>query len=329
MNNLDLIQKYFRGEASQQEKDLIAKWICSSEENYRAFQRIKNVWEVEHPVFSETEVEAMMKAEKKRLLEGRGSLSRTFFRLWSTTAAILVIPLAVGVVMLLGKKTEEGPNVNQTVSCAFGAVSNFMLPDGSEVYLNSGSTISFPAKFDDTARIVNLRGEGYFEVLSDKDHPFTVRTDGMDITATGTKFNVEAYPGFASRVTLVSGVLNIEKGVSRYSLPQGHQLQCTADGVVSSFRTDTYKWTSWKDGIIAFRGDELSYVFERLVLIYNAKIIVEDAELNRYQIRATFTDERLDEIMALLEKCAPIRCERQNSQFKGEKEIEYHLFLDK
>lgn len=327
MNYIDLIHVYLQGEADQQQKKSLSDWTSASEENYQTFLRVKNVWEAEHPAFAENDVESMMDRERHHILDRRRFSPRAFYRCWSRASAVLLVPVCIVLALVLSDGSKKNEVLQQSVSCAYGAVSNFMLPDGSVVYLNSGSTLSFPSVFDDGDRRVNLRGEAYFEVLSDKEHPFTVQTDCMDITATGTKFNVEAYPGFSSRVTLVNGVLNIDKGISSYPLAQGYQLECTPDGSVSSYRTDTFKWTSWKDGIIAFRGDRLSYVFERLSLIYNAKIIIEDPRISSLQIRATFTDERLDEIMSLLEKCAPIRCERRKSQFADEKGTEYHLYM--
>lgn len=327
MSYTDLMQTYLRGEADKQQKDMLSDWISESEENYQIFLRVKNIWEAEHPAFSEEEVEGIKNKEKLVILKEKKMFSQSFMRWWSIASAILIIPLTGLCLALLSSKNKERESViNQSISCAYGATSKFMLPDGSIVYLNSGSTINFPSKFNMDERVVDLRGEAFFEVLSDKEHPFCVRTEGMEIIATGTKFNVEAYQGFSSRVTLVSGHLDIKKGISNYSLAQGHQLECSPNGIVSSFRTDTFKWTSWKDGIIAFRGDKLSYVFERLSLIYHAKIIIEDPAIGEYQIRATFIDERLDEIMSLLEKCAPIKCERQKGKY-AEEETEYHLYL--
>lgn len=149
----------------------------------------------------------------------------------------------------------------------------------------------------------------------------------MDVIATGTEFNVEAYPGYDTRVTLVSGIVNVTKGDSDYSLKQGHQLQFSSNGSVVDSKTDTFKWTAWKDGVIAFRADRLSYVFERLAQTYNANIIIEDAEIAEYQIRATFKEERLDEIMALIERCAPIRCVKNSGKHDDIFSTEYHIYL--
>lgn len=326
---MDLAGQYLQGSLTKQQTEELSDWVSSCEENFQTYQMIKNVWEAEHPAFSSEEVSRLKENSKHSLLTGRKSSGLRLSYYWKTAAAFLVCPLIVAVAILGGRNMRSARQeiVRQSISSPYGAVSNLMLPDGSVVYLNSGSTISFPASFNGKERRVNLSGEAFFEVLSDKEHPFVVATDEMDIIATGTKFNVEAYPGFTSRVTLVSGVLDINRGLASYSLPEGHQLQCSRDGSVVSSRADTFKWTAWKDGIIAFRGDRLSYVFERLSLIYNAKIIIEDPEIADFQIRATFRDERLDEIMSLVERCAPVRCVRKRVEFGEGYETEYHLFM--
>lgn len=328
-NYIDLVGLYLQGNASKQQAEELSRWVSSREENFNTYMTIKNIWEAEHPAFSSEEVERIKDRSRDSILTSRKSIGLKFSYYWRTASAILLFPLVIAVAFLgiRSMKQSRQEIARQSVTSPFGAVSEIMLPDGSEVYLNSGSTLSYPVSFSGNERKVSLSGEAFFEVLSDKEHPFIVSTDGMDIIATGTKFNVEAYSGCTSRVTLVSGVLDINTAMTSYSLPQGYQLQCGRDGSVVSARTDTFKWTAWKDGIIAFRGDRLSYVFERLSLIYNAKILIEDPELADFQIRATFREERLDEIMSLLERCAPIRCVRKRVEFGDGYEMEYHLHL--
>ena len=173
---------------------------------------------------------------------------------------------------------------------------------------------------------MTLDGEAYFEVSSDKDHPFSVNVGDMEVTATGTEFNVEAYSGTSQRVTLVTGKLGISVPGKSYALPQGYQLLRDGDGDVSCFRTDTFKWTSWRTGTLAFRGDPLSYVFGRLSSLYDVKIKVVDAEVNDYQIRATFRNEKLDDMMSLIEQTAPIRCQRRDFDDEGECITEYLIY---
>lgn len=325
----DLILKYLEGQATDSEKEALASWVGASCDNYSTFMRVKNIWEAEHPVFSEKEVEEMKRRAESDFFKSRNNSG--IKRIWQKASQYLVIPLAACVALLLILKPgNREPEVSkQTVSSPYGSVTRLMLPDGSEVSLNTGSTISFPTVFNSDERHVSLTGEAFFEVLSDKEHPFIVSVEGLDIVATGTKFNVDAYPKRDSRVTLVNGVLDIKAAGVSYSLEPGHQLLCSRDNSIACYQTDTFKWSSWKDGIIAFRGDKLSYVFERLSTIFNTEIIIEDSSLADIRIRATFKDRSLDEIMSLLESCAPIRSRCEYGDNEDDFNKKYHLFLAK
>ena len=330
-NYPDLISAYLQGNATAAQKDKLYEWASANEDNYKTFLQIKNLWEIEHPAFSEAAVEEMKNSDKIRVLSSCRSTKRKPRISFSRIAAVLFIPLCLSIMLLAVKNQRllEKRSTMQSISCSYGTVTTFTLPDGSYVHLNSGSEITFPDSFESNERRVKLTGEAFFEVVSDDSHPFIVSSGDMDVIATGTEFNVEAYPGYDTRITLVSGIVNVVKNAAKYSLKKGHQLQFAEDGSVTNSKTDTFKWTAWKDGVIAFRADRLSYVFERLAQTYNANIIIEDPEIAEYQIRATFKEERLDEIMALIERCAPIRCVRKSGSESDSFSTEYHIYLDK
>lgn len=327
----DLINAYLQGNATIDQKDKLYEWASSNEENYKTFLQIKNIWEIEHPAFPEAAVNEIKNLDKIKVLSRCRSARHRSRITFSRVAAVLFIPLCLSILLLAVKNQRllEKRVIQQSISCPYGTVTRFTLPDGSYVHLNSGSEITFPDSFGSGERRVNLTGEAFFEVVSDDTHPFVVSSGDMDVIATGTEFNVEAYPGYSTRITLVSGIVNVVKNAARYSLKKGHQLQFAADGSITDSKTDTFKWTAWKDGIIAFRADRLSYVFERLAQTYNANIIIEDPEIADYQIRATFKEERLDEIMALIERCAPIRCIKKSGSEDDSFSTEYHICLNK
>ena len=330
-NYQDLISAYLQGNATAEQKGMLYEWVSENEDNYKMYMQIKNLWEIEHPVFSETTVEEMKKKDKAKILTIDRNSKKKFDFSFPRIAAVLFIPLCLGIMLLAIKnhRLAEKRTIQQSVSCSYGTVTRFALPDGSNVYLNSGSVITFPDSFGPGERRIKLTGEAFFEVVSDDKHPFIVSSGDMNVIATGTEFNVEAYPGYNSRITLVSGIVNVVKNKEKFALKNGHQLQFNSDGSVINSKIDTFKWTAWKDGVIAFRADRLSYVFERLSQIYNANIVIEDPEIAEYQIRATFKDERLDEIMALIERCAPIRCVKMSGCDNDSFNTEYHICLNK
>ena len=94
----------------------------------------------------------------------------------------------------------------------YGKRSKVMLPDGTQIWLNAGSTLIFPSTFDKKTREVKLRGEMYAEVAHDPDRPFLVKTDKLDLKVYGTDFNLSAYEDADPWVVLVNGSVGIKAG---------------------------------------------------------------------------------------------------------------------
>ena len=167
-----------------------------------------------------------------------------------------------------------------------------------------------------------MEGEAYFAVESNPTNPFIVKAPGFTVRATGTAFNVEAYPGEeTASITLAEGVVDVAIGGKSVTLqPRERLIYNRATCEHGIYLGDTFKWTSWKDGILAFRNDPLCYVFKRLEQTYNVDFVIRDPDIENYIYHATFEGESLDEILNLLERSAPIVC-RKSGQRKVENDL--------
>ena len=242
-------------------------------------------------------------------------------------AAFLTIPLLLSSLILgyLYWGATDTEEKYAEVMAATGSVIRYELPDHSVVWLNSGSTLRYPTVFKKDNRNVELKGEAYFEVESDKEHPFIVKTKQLTVEATGTAFNVNAYaPDHVAAVTLVKGKVAVTLDQKKtISLSPGEKIDYNlATSLYNVNKTNTYKWCSWKDGILIFRDDPLEYVFKRLGQTYNVEFILKDAELGKYSYKATFEGESLNEILHLLEMSAPIRCKEVSNRNTNNEKFE-------
>ena len=237
-------------------------------------------------------------------------------KLWAyarNISAVLVIPLIMAVFFLLNERTnhENIPEEWVTLSSAHGIVTKIILPDGSEVWLNSGSTLSYPTIFKTRNRPVRLSGEAYFRVNADMKSRFIVSTDqGMTVSAYGTEFNVCAYEEEqAIEATLVSGRIDVNINADVVKIERGQQVSFDKEsGRFEVDNTNIAVTTAWKEGKMIFRKADMSEVMRRLARRYNVEIRLEDDELLDYQYSATFTTETLEEVLHLLEVSAPIKC---------------------
>ena len=249
----------------------------------------------------------------------------SFLHYWQQVAAILLLPLLILSAYLYFKPASQIAETYQELFTPYGTWSVVNLPDGSKVWLNAGSSLKYPTQFNDKQRVVSMQGEAYFEVESDKKHPFIVKTKQLTVEATGTAFNVNAYaPDHVAAVTLVKGKVAVTLDQKKtISLSPGEKIDYNlATSLYNVNKTNTYKWCSWKDGILIFRDDPLEYVFKRLGQTYNVEFILKDAELGKYSYKATFEGESLNEILRLLEMSAPIRCKEVSNRNTNNEKFE-------
>ena len=249
----------------------------------------------------------------------------SFLHYWQQVAAILLLPLLILSAYLYFKPASQIAETYQELFTPYGTWSVVNLPDGSKVWLNAGSSLKYPTQFNDKQRVVSMQGEAYFEVESDKEHPFIVKTKQLTVEATGTAFNVNAYaPDHVAAVTLVKGKVAVTLDQKKtISLSPGEKIDYNlATSLYNVNKTNTYKWCSWKDGILIFRDDPLEYVFKRLGQTYNVEFILKDAELGKYSYKATFEGESLNEILRLLEMSAPIRCKEVSNRNTNNEKFE-------
>lgn len=231
-------------------------------------------------------------------------------------AAILLLPL-LGLSAYLYYQTNvlnTKPIGLLETTTAYGVRTKITLSDGSEVWLNSGSTLSYPERFTEDKRQVTLSGEAFFKVKSDKDHRFDVQTsDGITVSAYGTEFNVQAYAGEPDiKATLAEGHIQIDQinqPASQELIPGEQAVYSRHTQQMQVRKANLLVETAWKDGKLVFRRTPMEEIAKQLSRHFNVNIQLQGKEIFDYTYSATFTTETLAEILFLLEKTAPIRCE--------------------
>ena len=170
--------------------------------------------------------------------------------------------------------TQTGAGSN-TLIVPYGRRSSLLLADGSKVWINSGSVLHFPSTFEGKERRIRVEGEIYIEVAHDSTRPFYVETSQMAINVLGTKFNVSAYRDDDSQsVVLVEGKVNIRTADEGDCTLVPDQRLCfdATERLFRVDRVDVSYYTSWKDGILQFRGDTMDEIARRLSRYYNVHI---------------------------------------------------------
>lgn len=222
-------------------------------------------------------------------------------------AAILVVGLIISTIYI-SRQAFQDTYISeiQTISTPYGAKTNFKLPDGSVVWLNSGSTLSFQSRFG-ANRLVKLKGEAFFEVRK-TGKPFIVTTNFGEIEVKGTFFNVNAFSGENFQTTLVRGAVTVKEHNSNKAIALKPGQQAESDGkdlIVKDVETDLFD--SWKYGKLIFRNEYLPVVAKRLERWYNVKIeLANDKRLSEISYTGTLEMETFSEVLQLLKITAPI-----------------------
>ena len=235
------------------------------------------------------------------------------FNFIAKVAAILILPMAL--MILVEDDFSNNPDnfiSNVEYFAPPASRTRIFLPDSTEVWLNSNSKLEVMHGFGKVERSVKLTGEAYFSVTKNKNLPFNVYAQGVNIKVHGTEFNISAYEDQDSVETvLLNGSISLK--YSEYPGDMGIKMVPNqrinyykhADSVRSDF-VDTDAFSSWKDGIIIFNDSPMEEVRRKLERWFNVSIIIEDESLLNYRITGILKERTLDQIMRFISMTSPV-----------------------
>jgi transmembrane sensor len=178
-----------------------------------------------------------------------------------------------------GADAQPASLAYNTVTTPRGGQYEVVLPDGSKAWLDAASSLRFPTAFGGRERVVELTGQGYFEISVNKAMPFHVKAGGTDIEVLGTHFNINAYTDEnAVRTTLLEGSVRVKSGSDSRVLAQGEQASYTKDQEIRVARdADVDAVIAWKNGLFQFSDAALEEVMRQLNRWYDVEVVYEGA----------------------------------------------------
>lgn len=237
---------------------------------------------------------------------------RRRFRSFMRIAAIWIVPLcltAIAAVMFLSSRSTDDGGVLRQWYARVGTVEKIVLPDSTVVWLNAGSVIVCPERFNDHERYAYIYGEGFFEVAKDSSRPFTVKTDNMDITVLGTSFNVNSYPGnIENTVTLEKGKVSVTLSDQRvYTLSPDEQLvyNCVSDRATVNKITAS-DFSIWRSGELFLCDLPFDEALSRIARNYGLSTDIRNQKYNKELVHVRFSKgESVDNVMSILQSLVP------------------------
>ena len=318
--NPQLLHKYILGTATLAEKEMVLSWIEMSEENGKIYSEIKNSWVAErYKNFSETEKIDNIEKVFFRQKNNSKLVKRYRFALF---AASIIVLLTVSTLYFLFFEKEiyipeqTATQIEYQINPSVRGVID--LPDGSRVWLNSSSSLKCPEKFDSLQRVVELDGEGYFEVISNKEWPMYIKTPkGYGIKVTGTSFNLSSYSDDKKMVvTLIKGAISVinETDKSEIRLKPDEEVTIIKENKpIISKRVDTTKKTAWKTGYLLFDNTPMNEVIKKIERWYGVDCTVKDSVIFDYRFTANFKSESLQQVLEILRLSSKINSKIENN----------------
>ena len=308
MLNEELIIRFLTRNCTQEELLEVENWLSNDRVNADLLFEMERVWSLKNELHysDRKKIEAAYRRFIKTVShtkQQRGIIRRLHSN-WMKYAAAIVIAclLASNIYMGLRNKHSDEVIAENIMEIPAGQRASITLSDGTRVWLNSGSILSYPAKFDNRNRAVRLDGEGYFEVTASMEHPFVVHTGIFEVTAFGTKFNVQAYPDNDIAVSLLEGQLHIQAG-SQSALMQANDLVAwsEANGLVHYKNKEVQRAVQWTSGELMFVDEPLANIAKTLERKFGVTIVFDAPEL----AEETFTcrtqpDATLEQVLNLL-----------------------------
>ena len=309
-----LIQKYSIGNISLKEQIELSEQLADPH-NGVAEEILHDDWK------SQLESNSILERDLKpvldkihhhiRLNEASKITQISWWQTFQRIAAILILPLLLSFLAYFYFQPEHKGTISSfaEIQCPMGVRTKFQLPDGSTGYLNSGSRLKYPVQFIGE-RKVELVGEAFFDVVHNAKIPFHVNTPNLDIKVLGTTFNVIANEDETTEeIVLQTGKVDVSSrsGNQLAVLQPNEQLILDMEKrTLVRKEVEASQYSTWKDGKLVFRNENMQQVARRLSRWYNAEVVVDDRLLDDYTFHATFLDEPLDEVLKLLSITTPL-----------------------
>lgn len=202
-------------------------------------------------------------------------------------------------------------SIKQEFVAAYGIRSTLILPDGSKVWLNSGSKLKYDEDFNQDHRTVYLTGEAFFNVTSNKVKPFDVVTERFTVRAVGTEFNVFAYDDNEFETSLEKGSVQLFQSGKAGKEPllemKAGQRAIYDQGKMSMSDDDVTRFSAWREGKLIFKNTSMQEAIPKLERWFNVDIGLKDTELQKYRFTAIFRNETIQQAMEMLSFTSPIQ----------------------
>jgi ferric-dicitrate binding protein FerR (iron transport regulator) len=315
--NDETIAKYLSGEMSEKEIRDFEEEIAVSEENKIMIGKMKKQWsamqEYKAPKVPDTRKawdKLHARLDNEKLIPAQVARRKMVPALLKA-AAVLVILLSVGAVVYFNLNTKSVQNMVQIDT---GSEANTLiktLNDGSVVYIAQNSLFSFPLKFEETSRNVELKGEAFFDIMPNPEKPFIIETDEVLIQVLGTAFNVKSKDENNFELSVERGKVKVtlKKDPSHSEFVVAGEKITASENSLFKSKYDAGQSDSWYKRRMHFKDEPLQNIISVLNRNFNTTFVLENKDIGNRKLTATFNNEPPDTMTEFI--CVPLNLKSQ------------------
>lgn len=295
---LSLLQKYVKDQCTEQELRTLFHWLKSPDNRTDLDLVVKPLWETidKNMARPDSEREKELREEVALLLSGIGKESKNTFNLrgrnknrlnsFYRVAAILILAFSVtfGLLTVLNRPSSRQLTYTEKI-CNKGEKRNILLSDGTKIVLNSDTKLRIPANFNEEERILEMTGEGFFEVAPNPEKPFVITSGKTQVSVLGTSFDFKSYAeDDFIKVTVSTGKVrvNVPSQDLQLSLTANEHLSVNkTDGAIRKETIQENNYIKWIKGSLYFNKEPITEVIKNINRTYNRKVILQCKDNNR------------------------------------------------
>lgn len=310
MDYADIIA-YLNNACSESERETFEQWLSRSKANQDLFDKTKKLWEksLSDPIEPPNVDQAWRTVSQKTV----NKTPRIRILVYRVAAAIALLLLAYSANFFL-----SGPDQLQAIRLDQEQIQQVQLADGTQVWLNKNSRLSYPEFFKGKERRVELVGEAYFDVAKNPNQPFVIEADNVAIKVLGTSFNIMAYPdSSSSRIQVETGKVAFyekEKPDNSVYLEAGDGARFDKEANKLELLNAQPNQSAWKTRKLIFEESSLKLVAEEIYRLYGKRVIFESDTLAKCKLTAEFNNEKIETILETLEFLFNIRAEIKSNE---------------
>lgn len=299
----NLLEKYIHGSISEEEYNELRQKVQDGSDRSIP-DMLEDCWQKDLNIH--TMPRSVKERTRKRIDEKiKKEIRRLWLRRTSAIAASLLLPVLILSTAYLYREVNRYKQIPNIVSVNSGQRAGITLPDGTVVYLNSESKLTYTPDFNEDLREVVLEGEAFFDVIPNKEKPFIVKTSVFDVEVLGTSFNVSVYKDEnIVETALIEGKVKLTMGKCSsgpvYLTPSQKFVYSKKERKGSISIMDEDSELAWKQGILAFNAVPLTEVFRKIERWYGVKIHYDKDTIVNDKFTGQFKMISIQEMMNIL-----------------------------